>query len=189
MKKLLGVVAALPLVVALILVALPTGAADHLDAPAVKADGRTDITDVYAFQSKENPDNTVLIMDVNPLAGVVSGTTFDPKATYEFDVDNDGDARPDVTVSATFASQGPKGQKAKIKVDNATIGSGAVGTTIELRGGGQAWTGLADDPFFFDLVAFRDQVKGAGGSRTFCDATPTDFFAGTNVSAIVVEIP
>src|SRR5688572_20142975 len=170
MKKLLGVIAAMPLVVALILTAIPTGAADHLDAPAVKADGRTDITDVYAFQSKENPDNTVLIMNVNPLAGVVSGTAFDPKAIYEFDVDNDGDAEPDVTLSATFAPQGPNGQKAKIKVDNATVGSGAVGDTIELRGGdGQAWTGLADDPFFFDLVAFRDQVKGAGGSRQFCD--------------------
>src|SRR5688572_18230193 len=133
MKKLLGVIAAMPLVVALILTAIPTGAADHLDAPAVKVDGRTDITDVYVFQSKENPDNTVLIMDVNPLAGVVSGTTFDPKATYEFDVDNDGDARPDVTVSASFASQGVNGQRAKIKVDNATVGSGPVGTRLELR--------------------------------------------------------
>ena len=33
------------------LAALPTRAADHLDAPGVTGDGRTDINDVYAFQS------------------------------------------------------------------------------------------------------------------------------------------
>ena len=73
-KHALGAVAGLALAGSLAVAALPSGAADHLDAPAVKKDGRTDLTDIYAFQSKEHPGNTVLIMDVNPLAGVVSGT-------------------------------------------------------------------------------------------------------------------
>jgi len=40
-----------------------------------------------------------------------------------------------------------------------------------------------------DLQAFQDQVKGAGGPRTFCDDTPGDFFAGLNVTGIVLEVP
>lgn len=187
-KQALGAAAGLVLAGSLAVAALPSGAADHLDAPEVKEDGRTDITDVYAFQSKEHPDDTVLIMNVNPLAGVVSGTTFDPKGTYDFLVDNDGDARADVTLSATFADTG-RGQRIKVKRGNATVGNAPTGETFALQGGGQAWAGLADDPFFFDLQAFNDQVKAAGGSRTFCDANAVDFFAGTNVSAIVLEVP
>ena len=49
--------------------------------------------------------------------------------------------------------------------------------------------GLRDDPFFFDLVAFLDQVKGAGGSRAFCDGDEVDFFGGADVTAIVLEVP
>jgi len=44
-----------------------SGAADHLEAPFVQTDGRIDINDVYVFESPSNPDNTVLIMTVNPL--------------------------------------------------------------------------------------------------------------------------
>ena len=40
-------------------IALPTGAADHLDAPLVMTDGRQDINDVYAFQSPATATNTV----------------------------------------------------------------------------------------------------------------------------------
>lgn len=189
MRKLLGALAAIALATSLGYAALPSIAADHLDAPAVKKDGRTDITDIYAFRSMENPDNTVLIMDVNPLAGVVSGTSFDPKATYEFLVDNDGDARADVTLSASFTGSDQGRQRLKVKLNGETVGNGSADGRVTLQGGGRAWAGLADDPFFFDLQAFNDQVKGAGGSRTFCDANAVDFFAGTNISAIVLEVP
>lgn len=188
-KRILGALASMGLAAALVSVALPSGAADHLDSPAVKKDGRTDITDIYAFRSEEHADRTVLIMDVNPLAGIQSGTSFDPKGTYELLVDNDGDARADVTLTTTFSGIERAGQRLKVKVGDTTVGTGRTGAAVALRGGGTAWAGLADDPFFFDLQAFRDQVKGAGGSRTFCDAGTTDFFAGTNVTAIVLEVP
>ena len=46
-------------------------AADHLDAPVLRAPGQggRDINDVYAFQSPTNPANSVLVMTVNPFAG------------------------------------------------------------------------------------------------------------------------
>jgi hypothetical protein len=186
----------LPAVVAaMALTALPAGAADHIDSPLTKTDGRTDITDVYAFKSPENPANTVLIMNVNPLAGMLSGTTFDPRGNYVLNVDNNGDAKSDLAVEVSFGNPDAIGQqKVKVKVDHATVGMGTTGETIDLRRGGKAWTGLADDPFFFDLQAFRDlkTMLGGGGpgtGRTFCDANATDFFKGTNVSSIVVEVP
>ena len=195
MRKHLWALVAPALAAMLAMGVVPAGAADHLDSPLVKTDGRTDITDIYAFRSPENPANTVLIMDVNPLAGVVSGTTFDPRGDYVFNIDNNRDARADLTVEASFGKADDDGQqRVKVKVANATVGTGDTGETIALRRGGKAWAGLADDPFFFDLQAFKDLKSalngdGPGSGRTFCDANATDFFRGTNVAAIVVEVP
>ena len=58
-------IAALAMVLGL--AALGAGAADHLDAPLVRTDGRLDINDVYTFAHGEH---TVLAMTVNPAAGV-----------------------------------------------------------------------------------------------------------------------
>jgi hypothetical protein len=174
-------------------IAAPGQAADHLEAPLVKADGRTDINDVYAFQSPTNPANTVLIMTVNPIAGMTSPTTFRPGANYQFAVDTNGNARPDQVYSIRFGEVGDDGEQSlrvrRARGKTVTLGSGRTGDEVSLAGGARVWAGLSDDPFFFDLQAFNDQVKGAGGTRTFCDATPTNFFAGLNVSSIVLEIP
>ena len=32
-------------------------------------------------------------------------------------------------------------------------------------------------------------IPGTGGARTFCDGSEADFFAGLNVTAIVLEVP
>ncbi len=170
------------------------GAADHLDAPLVAEDGRIDINDIYAFQSPSNPDNSVLIMTVNPLAGVLSPTSFHPKAKYRFLIDNDGDFRSDVEIDIDFDELEDGMQEVEIEIegDDSDVeieAEGDTGETISIEGGGTLHAGLFDDPFFFDLVAFLDQVKGAGGTRTFCDGMEVDFFAGANVSAIVLELP
>ncbi len=66
-----------------------TSAADHLDSPNAKANHALDITDVYAFDGA-NSAKTVLVMDVNPLAGVISGTHFATGGSYRFNVDRNG---------------------------------------------------------------------------------------------------
>ena len=152
-------------------------------------DGRTDINDVYVFDAS-TPGRSVLVMTVNPGAGSISGTRFRPGASYEFEVDQNGDARTDHEFRVTFGAVGNDGQQAmQVFRDGRRIGNGRTGQNLTLTGGGRARGALFDDPFFFDLQAFRDQVKGAGGSRTFCDATPTNFFNGLNVSAIVLQVP
>ena len=167
--------------------ALTARGADHLDAPGLSSpgsDGRLDINDVFAFQSPTNPDNTILMMTVNPLSTPDATPTFHPKASYEFLIDTDGDAKEDIKFKVKFSKPNKDGvQKVKFK-GHGIKGKGKTGADINLKHGGMAHAGVFDDPFFFDLIAFL----GAGG-RTFCDGGEFDFFAGFNVSAIVLEVP
>ncbi|MGI9602365.1 MAG: DUF4331 family protein [Acidimicrobiales bacterium] len=179
----------LGLLAGLIVAANAGQAADHLDAPLVQEDGRTDLNDLYVFRSPERPRNAVLVGTVNPLAGVQNPTTFDPDAVYRFFIDTDGDARKDEHVRVTFSEVKANGRQRVNIAGSAGKARGWTGQEIRLPGGGKAMAGVYDDPFFFDFQAFQDQVKGAGGSRTFCDGHETDFFAGLNVSAIVLEVP
>jgi hypothetical protein len=184
----------LALALAFGLFAAPAKAADHLDAPGLTPPGgdtRLDITDVYAFQSPSNPNNTVLIMGVNPLAGVLNDGTFRSGASYEFKVDSNGDAKEDQTYRITFsAPDSSLQQRVTLRRTPANHGggsllaSGHIDQNISISGGGMLRAGVFDDPFFFDLNAFL----GTGG-RTFCDGSENNFFAGLNISAIVLEVP
>ena len=165
-----------------ILVAVSVFASDHLDAPLVTTDGRLDINDSYIFQSPSDPSKTVMIMTVNPAAGVFSPMTFSPAGVYEFNIDNNGDAIPDVTFSVTFnAPNGNGTQFYRVRRNRALIARGITGPNIRLRsqGGGKVKCSLFDDPFFFDLNGFNDGFQFTGD----------DFFAGLNVSGIVIELP
>ena len=175
------------------LVALPSRAADHLDAPGLTPPGgdtRLDINDVYAFQSPANSANTVLIMTVNPLAGVLNDGTFHPDASYDFKIDTNGDAKEDFTYKVTFSAPGTSLvqnvalRRVPARGEGAHLARGQTGQTIPVEGGGTLKASVFDDPFFFDLLAFL----GAGG-RSFCDGNEENFFLGLNVSAIVLEVP
>ena len=199
-KLILGVAAAAVLSTAVVLsVTIGTnpnssGAADHLDAPLVKTDGRIDINDVYVFRSPANPDNTVLVMTVNPAAGVLSPTTLRPGARYEFAIDNDGDAEEDIVYRLKSSGAGPggvqhlvlkraTGEQAKHGGGGAVVANGRGGTAVPVSGGGSLSVDLRDDPFFFDLVSFN-------AGATFCPSDPApDFFHDFNATAIVLEVP
>lgn len=168
-------------------------AADHLDAPGATPPGgdtRLDINDVYAFQSPSNPDNVVFIVTVSPAAGVIGETTFHPQASYDIKVDTNGNAKENVTFRITFSKANSSGvQRVVLKRvpprgDTLRLASGQTGQTLAVRGGGQFYAGIFDDPFFFDLDAFR----GTNG-RSFCDGDEVNFFLGLNTLAIVLELP
>jgi hypothetical protein len=174
------------------LFAIPASAADHLDAPGLTPPGgdtRLDITDVYVFQSPSNPENTVLIMNVNPLAGVLNDGTFRPgNAVYALKIDSDGDAKEDVTFRIKFSRPDESlVQRVMLAADGLgmrnPIAKGKTGETISIPGGGMLFAGVMDDPFFFDLEGFLALDFCAPGE------TRPNFFAGLNVSAIVLEVP
>ena len=156
-------------------------ASDHLDAPLVALDGRLDINDSYIFQSPNNPNRTVMIMSVNPGAGIFSPMSFNPMGAYEFNIDTTGDAKPDVTFSVRFGRVDHNGrQRFTVRRNGVLVGRGRTGGTsrLRLRGSGSVHCGTFDDPFFFDLNGFNDSFQFTGD----------DFFAGLNVSAIVIEV-
>jgi len=191
MRKLFTVATLGLTVIALIvgLAAFPAGAADHLDAPGLTPPGgdtRLDINDVYAFQSPANSSNTVLIMTVNPLAGILNNGTFHPGASYDLMIDTDGDAKEDMMYRVTFsAPDASLAQDVRLRLVGAGAGSGVLaagqtGQNIPVKGGGMLRAGVFDDPFFFDLLGFL--------SLNFCNPG-TNFFTGLNTSAIVLEVP
>ena len=174
------------------LAALPVRAADHLDAPTTKKDGRIDINDVFVFHpgDPQNLSRTVLVMTVNPAAGVISGDRLRPGAQYEFLIDTNGDAVQDIAYRLKF-SGGPN-QKVQLKRAEGAqalkgnsgkkIAKGQVEEIIPVEGGGSLFVGLRDDPFFFDLASFND-------GATFCQEGDKDFFRDFNVTAMALEVP
>src|SRR5207248_356702 len=78
--------------------------ADHLDSPGLVSphmDARVDITDIYVFQKPNDPNKSILIMNVNPLAPT-HADSFDDKAIYELKVDTDADAVAEIAFRITF---------------------------------------------------------------------------------------
>jgi uncharacterized protein DUF4331 len=200
MRKLIAFAALAAVMLALMVgsAAIQTRAADHLDAPLVRADGRLDITDIYAFQ--DGTSNTVLVMNVNPFAGVLpnSALTFRSNTLYEFRIDNTGDFHEDVVFRVQFSDPGSDGSQnvtlrmatgpqARQGAGGKTIAQGRTGKTLPVAGGGSLFTGLRDDPFFFDLNAFT-KFQHDGNPADFCNPG-VDFFKGANVTSIVLEVP
>ena len=183
---------------------LLTSGADHLDAPSLgsasvdamdnlsvnKVRGQLDINDVYVFDAAGG--RTVLAMTVNPAVNVLGPTTFDPDARYRINVDKTGDARRDLWYSVTFGDPDARGiQHYTVKRNG--VQAVASGFTDDAKGksqsrqGVRAFAGTRSDPFFFDLIGFLGSVRGQGTDRL--GVTPTDFFAGLNTLAIVIEVP
>lgn len=167
-----------------------TSAADHLDSPIVKNNHALDITDIYAFDAA-NSRNTVLVEDVAPLAGVLSGTQFSTSGSYRFNLDTSGGTTADSVYTFTFGAPGGRDHKQPLTLwrNGTALASGYTGNAVQIPGGGRLYAGLRDDPFFFDLAGYN-QLKDSG----YADASGltdagVDFFAGTNILSLVLEVP
>ena len=80
-------------------------ASSHREAPLIAGQPQYDTTDVYAFRSPERPGTVTMIANWIPFEEPAGGPNFYPFATdarYEIRVDNDGDARADITFRWTF---------------------------------------------------------------------------------------
>jgi hypothetical protein len=80
----------------------------HREAPAIAKDPVADSTDLYAFVSPDAPGTVTLIANYIPLEGPDGGPNFfefGDDVLYAIYVDNDGDARPDVTYQFRFRTE------------------------------------------------------------------------------------
>ena len=86
---------------------LPVVASSHREAPMITQFPKVDGTDVYAFRSYEpgRQDYVTLIANYIPLQDSYGGPNYfkmDPDALYEIHIDNNGDAREDLTFQFKF---------------------------------------------------------------------------------------
>jgi hypothetical protein len=180
--------------------------ADHLDAPGLTSpatDARVDITDHYAFQKPGDPNRTILILNVNPLAPT-HANEFRHDAVYETLVDTNGDAKPDIAFRFRFSRKEHGKQFARVRrvvlqhdlqdghlegedddeeqqtlVKDAPVSFGRDAIITRGQQGVQFFAGIRSDPFFFDLLGFLNGLKFTG----------SDFFLKLNVFSIALEVP
>src|SRR5439155_744644 len=80
----------------------------HREAPEISKDPVADSTDVYAFVSPDRPDTVTIISNYIPLEGPAGGPNFfefGDDVLYSLYIDNDGDAKPDITYQFQFTTQ------------------------------------------------------------------------------------
>jgi len=187
-------------------------AADHLDAPAVAADPTADITDLHTWIDQSN---AIFVLNVSPLA--TASTKFSDKVQYVIHTESSmsyGQAGQKSDIIVTFNAS----QKVSVWVGDKDYVTGDAGATTGLAsadGKFKVFAGLRDDPFFFNLVGFKETVNAvdaAAPSLVFDPAgcpklsaatasvlvnqlktgvggvAPTDFFGGKNVLSIVLSI-
>jgi hypothetical protein len=162
---------------------------DHFDTE----DSRTDLCDLYVFPSPNQPDRSVLILNINPEASV-DEWSFDPAASYEIKLDTDGDLENDIAFHVLFRELDDGDARATIyrATRAAARGTGAIGEAVvdaRVRRDGMGegtsangyrfFAGLRSDPHFKDILGFRNNFQFTGD----------DPVARRNVFGIVVEVP
>ena len=190
-------------------------AADHIDGPQASADPSADITDAFAWMTPD-ASKVILVMDLTRNADV--GSRFSDSVQYVFHTTSSasygGTKSEDVSVICQFDAQQRvecwAGDEAYVTGDASGL-AGIASSNAKLR----VFTGLRNDPFFFNLPGFRATaraVTAAAPSLTFdaagCPAVDSatstalvtqlqsapdggpavDGFANFNVIAIVVEV-
>ncbi len=183
-------------------------AADHIDAPAVTGPGSTspanDITDVYVFQSPADNSKMVFALNTQGLLSPAASAaaTFQANVMYEINIDNTGDNVEDLVIqclvqngkmrvygpvapgtTGTVSAVKTNGPVTEVQVTTYAAGTPLTGTNSN---GIKVFAGPRDDPFFFDLVRFREILAG---TQTSFRSPGVDTFAGTNVMSMVVEVP
>jgi uncharacterized protein DUF4331 len=179
----------------------------HFDTPTAREDPRINVCDFYLFGGR--PGSTVMAMTVNPDAGKAAPDTFREEGLYAFRFDLDGDGREEVAFKLRFGAvlhaKGPNhahrqsfevlrasGPGACAGADGELIITGETGRTAATDAGVKAFAGLAPDLFAGDakaLGAFRDALFKEGRFHPQAFENRQNFFAGRNVSAIVLEVP
>jgi hypothetical protein len=88
-------------------------ASSHREAPLIAGDPSADNTDLYAFVSPDDPSKVTIIANYIPLeepAGGPNFNLFDDAVRYEIHVDNNGDAKDDVTYRFRFQTREQSGK-------------------------------------------------------------------------------
>lgn len=197
-------------------------AADHGDAPNVAGDQAADLGDLYFFLDPNDNTKAVMILTVRGFivpGEAVNFAIFDPNVKFRFEIENTGDAKPNLFIDVSFDKrsanpgptgkeilQVPKAQMATVDLPNeksftapvinpslsGTAPNQAAATTLNAGGTGvDFFAGEVDDPFFFDIPAFGRFIASVrnGSPDPTVFNRARDTFAGYNILAIALRVP
>lgn len=130
-------------------------ASDHLDTPAVIADPRTDIGDVYAWTS---PDGRQL-----NLVMTIVGHSFSSKTDYIFHVDSGrryGETKATTEIACRFSEM--TAADCRVGTADRIVGDPSGVAGLQGRNGrARLFAGPRDDPFFNNVKGSRDAFNYA----------------------------
>ena len=117
-------------------------ASSHREAPLITTMPKTDGTDFYLFRSYEPGRSSfvTLVANYQPLEDPFAGPnyfTMDPDALYDINIDNDGDALPEITFRFRFTNTNQRltvpVNGVNVEVPLVNIGPIAAGSTTNLN--------------------------------------------------------
>ena len=131
-------------------------AADHLDGPAASADPTSDITDVFAWTSPDGKSLN-LVMDVFPAATAAS--KFSNTVQYVFHTSSHPAFGMTSGGTEDIVCTFDAAQKVSCWAGSEYVNGDASSTSGIASGKLRVYTGLRDDPFFFNLDGFKHAVS------------------------------
>ena len=188
-KQRSSAVAALVAGATLMTVLAPAGASSHREAPFLTNMPKVDGTDFYMFRSYASgrQDYVTLIANYIPFQDPQGGPNFyqfDQNALYEIHIDNNGDAKEDITFQLRFKNTSKRtaltigGKEVLIPLINSSTISGVNPASLNVR-----------ETYTVDMVrgdrrgGARTRLAGADGNSEFdkpVDNIGEKTFGGTN---------
>ena len=167
-------------------------AADHVDPPQ-RTDPSVDSTpdraaDIADFFAWHTDDSVNFVLTFSGPAAADQPANYDPDVLYQINISNAGErSTAEQRIDIRFGRGASPGEFG-VQVDNVPGTSGPIEGSVEsniMKEGVMVRAGLFDDPFFFDLQGFRETAQT--GTLSFNNSR--DFFAGQNLTAVVISIP
>ena len=179
--------------VALLLADDGVHAADHAEAPGAGADPAADIADFYAWHTDN--DTLVAVVTFAGLGAPGDAAVYDNDVLYGIHIDTDFDHEPDTNIWCRFGDNGLDAADENFMRGVQCLNVPGAAGPLEGPVDGdpivdadnenvKAWAGLREDPFFFDLTGYQETLD----TGTIAFDSNRDDFAGTNVTAIVIEM-
>lgn len=165
--------------------------ADHLDPPARTnpavddtPDVAADIADILAWHTD---DSIIVALTFAGPQAPDQPAVYDRDVLYTINISNSSPrTTPDIPIQVRFG-EGSGADQFGVQVTGLPgdrMVTGPVETDLMVDGI-KVRAGLFDDPFFFDLQGFMDTLH----TGTLSFDSERDFFAGQNLTAVVIEIP
>lgn len=172
-------------------------ASSHREAPLISGDPKADGTDLYAFVSPDKKDTVTLIANYLPFQNPSGGPnfySFDDNVRYDINVDNDGDALPDLIYRYKFTTtrQNDKtflyntGPVKSLTDPNLNVRQSYSLTRVDVDAGTEAVlgenlltppsnVGPTSTPNYSKLQ--KEAIQDAGTIKTFAGQSDDSFFA------------